>query len=625
MSERTQRAWPLYILAAAAVGAIGVGIYMTQHHEIGLYGSADMQGELIGCVESEKVSCDVVNTSEWSEFLGVPQFTWAIPMYALLAGLSLLAARGKSQYKPVILALGVFNALYSILLGYISVVQLGKICTWCLRLYVLNFATPVLAWASGLSKDDISVPAFVKSGAAFAAIALLAVGGQRTYRAQLLAMDGSAPEIAALPSTSEVLSEPKSYKKDPTGPAPSFEFTIKTEDGNEAVLKTDPNDAWKGAPDATVAIIEYADFECGYCKRASSQLKRLFEAYQDDIAIIYKHFPMNPECNPGVKNPKHRKACQLHEASLCAKDQGYFWAFHDLLYKNQHAVLVEHQLQYVREIGMDENEFIACMRSGRHKQDVVASGQTGADLDIHGTPRIFIQGKLYRAGSSAESMARAIESALGRDTKEAQKNAQAMRQQRRAVKAIPADVPEMQLVEIDGHRFYIDTFESSLQDGKAVSAKHEIPATRMSWFAARDACEAAGKRVCSEPEWIAACQNAWPSDDDNDGHVTDDMIEGNAYPYGEFHERGTCWDGHTRGDKRPVYTGEMPGCVSPTGVYDLTGNVEEWVGTSPENAVLLGGAWDTPNDKARCYRPNDTFGAGYANVRTGFRCCKNAD
>ena len=69
------------------------------------------------------------------------------------------------------------------------------------------------------------------------------------------------------------------------------------------------------------------------------------------------------------------------------------------------------------------------------------------------------------------------------------------------------------------------------------------------------------------------------------------------------------------------YTGEMPGCVTATGVYDLTGNVEEWVGDPPAKAALLGGAWDTSEDHARCYRRNDSFGAGYASPRTGFRCC----
>jgi formylglycine-generating enzyme required for sulfatase activity len=63
----------------------------------------------------------------------------------------------------------------------------------------------------------------------------------------------------------------------------------------------------------------------------------------------------------------------------------------------------------------------------------------------------------------------------------------------------------------------------------------------------------------------------------------------------------------------------LPTHVRPD--VSLTGNVEEWVGASPEQAVLLGGAFDTTEDHARCYRRNDTFGPGYASLRTGFRCC----
>ena len=56
--------------------------------------------------------------------------------------------------------------------------------------------------------------------------------------------------------------------------------------------------------------------------------------------------------------------------------------------------------------------------------------------------------------------------------------------------------------------------------------------------------------------------------------------------------------------------------------YDMTGNVEEWVGTTESEATLMGGAYDTSKDHARCSRNNDTFGPGYANKKTGFRCCK---
>ena len=128
-----------------------------------------------------------------------------------------------------------------------------------------------------------------------------------------------------------------------------------------------------------------------------------------------------------------------------------------------------------------------------------------------------------------------------------------------ARKPLPAEVPEMRQLSYGSLSFEMDTFEAALVDGKAKVGVHEIPGTRMSWFAARDACEAAGKRLCTEQEWVAACQGQEPVDDDQDGQYADDMVEGNVYPYGEYHERGRCWDARNKETERPVYTGGNAG------------------------------------------------------------------
>jgi formylglycine-generating enzyme required for sulfatase activity len=109
-----------------------------------------------------------------------------------------------------------------------------------------------------------------------------------------------------------------------------------------------------------------------------------------------------------------------------------------------------------------------------------------------------------------------------------------------AVSAIAADIPTMQTVTVQTvtagtQTFRIDTFEAAIIDGKAVSGKHNVPAIGISWEKAKAACEAAGKRLCTEPEWVAACQGAAAVDDNGNGEYADDMIEGNAYPYGDFH------------------------------------------------------------------------------------------
>jgi len=611
------RAWALGLLLPAFALGLFAGVYMTRHHDVSKYGSEDLQGELIGCVESAKVSCDIVNTSEWSTLLGVPQFTWAIPMYALLLALALysLVRRDRSALW-LIVGLGLFNSAYSVFLGYISYVELGKLCTWCMRLYAINVATPILGALAGVKGAPL--PGGKVLGLAAAMYGVTAVGsiaGERAYRASLL---GDEVETEALPTAEEV--EEEGPTADPEGPPPTLSWEVETEDGNPATLSIEPDDAWKGAADAEVAVVEFADLECGYCKRASGELKRLYEAYGDRVAFVFKHYPMDPACNEGVRNRKHRYACLAAEAAVCAQRQGRFWAFHDITFKNQHNLRPDDLRRYADSAGMDVDAFEQCMRSREGRDTVQQDGAHGKELDTHGTPRIWIDGKLYRAGTSAEQMARALELALGANAREAAAAARELRQVKAPIEPVPADVPEMQSISHGGLSFEIDTFEAGLADGVATSGKHQVPGLRMSWFAARDACEAAGKRLCTEEEWITACQGARAVDDDDDGAFADDDIEGTSYPYGEHHLRGHCWD--NQGKLRPVYTGEMPGCVSTDGVYDLTGNAEEWVGTSPETAVLLGGAFDTSKDFARCYRRNDTFGPGLANQRTGFRCCR---
>lgn len=606
----------LALVALIGVFGIGVGIYMSWHHELELYGSGF--GEIVGCKAEGNVDCGFVNTSDWSELFGVPQFTWAIPTYILLVVLGAWGALKERGTAMVVLGVGVFTVLYSAFLAYISYVELGKWCQWCIRLYMANGAILLLGGIASYKAPRPSSSVLGTAAGAFLAATVLAVGGQKYYRSTLL---GDAPSIEALPDTPE-----QDDGRDPEGDAPILTWTVKTEDGNEATLSTAATDAWKGNPDSKIAIVEFADFECGYCKRASGELKRLYEAYKDDIVFVFKHYPMDPECNPGVNNKRHRRACMAAEAAVCAQEQGVFWSFHDVMFKSQHLLKktssVRDLAPYVATVGGDEDAFLKCMAERRGKEQVFADGTMGKQLDLHGTPRIWVDGKLYRAGQSAEQMARALELALGADAREATQKAAAMREAPDRVEPIAADVPEMRTVKLGDRTFEIDTFEAGLNEGVATVGKHQIPGTRMSWFAARDACQAAGKRLCTQEEWLAACQGAPPVDDNGDGSFADDLVEGTSYPYGDYHDPRRCWDNQDRDKMRPVYTGEMPGCVSKDGVYDLTGNVEEWVGATEKEALLMGGAFDTSKDHARCYRPNDTFGPGYANPRTGFRCCR---
>ena len=605
---RKLRIAALCLLIPLMLFGIFVGGLMTWHHDTQLYGDPP-QGELIGCTESAEVNCDIVNTSAYSEILGVPIATLAIPFYATVLVLAVMALRGRMGVRALIIGAGGLALGYSGFLFYISKSELGYVCAWCLRLYAVNAAILSLGLLGGAPSQPHR-QLFVRIGGFYVAMLLASAGGERLFRASLTGTGDVEIAGAAVRG------------RDPAGNAPQLTFAVKTEDGTDAAFQLDPDDAWTGNKDATVAVVMFGDLECGYCKRTGAEMARLEATYGDRVLFVFKHFPMNPDCNAGVKNKKHKDACEAAKASICAKEQGVFWAFHDLAYKNQHQLGDEYLRTYAVDAGADAARYDACMATDAPLDAVRHDAEVGTSLAIHGTPRIFINGKIYRSGSSAEVMARAIEVALGSTAEEAAAKAAAMHDAKDAVAAIPVDVPMVQTISLGGLSFKIDTFEAAIVDGKAVSGKHNVPALRTTWYDGKAACERAGRRLCTEEEWVSACQGARAVDDNQNGQFADDMIEGTAYPYGDYHDENRCWDAKEDATKfRPVYTGEMPGCASTTGVYDLTGNVEEWVGDSPDHAVLLGGAFDTTEDHARCYRRNDTFGAGYAAARTGFRCC----
>jgi len=624
-AEKSAVTWANWLLVPILMFGVFVGGLMTKHHEDQLYGGE--QSELIGCEANAEVNCDIVNTSTYSEFLSVPIATWGMATYLVLLICTILAARGKREYSGVLFLAGVLSTVYSVFLYYISKTELGFVCLWCMRLYAVNIALLILAAVSGGWQQLKAITPIRNAGLLFVVFSAVLVGGQRIYRTSLLGeagaidLDQKIAEQQEKEKSQPVKQKPDEPFVDPEGPAPARSFSVTTEDKNPATLRISPEDPWKGNPEASIAIIEFADLECGYCKQKSAEIARVYEAYKDDILVVFKHYPLDPACNKGVKNRKHRKACFAAVAATCAQEQRRFWAFHDLTFKNQHAIKAEDLRLYAQKIGLDMQQYDECLSSRRTVQKVLDDTAHGAELDIHGTPRIWINEKLY-SGQSAQQMALFIEKKKGVPMTQAAKNSMAFRHQKAEIAPINKDISPTQKLVYGELSFEMHRFESAIQDGVAVSGVHEIPATRMSWFAAKDACEKAGFRLCTQREWISACQGALAKDDDGDGEFADDLVEGTQYPYGEFYNRTRCWSAKDREKFRPVYTAEMPGCIAKDGVYDLVGNVEEWVGDTPETAALMGGAYDTPKDKARCYRANKTFGAGYASKRSGFRCCK---
>jgi thiol-disulfide isomerase/thioredoxin len=168
--------------------------------------------------------------------------------------------------------------------------------------------------------------------------------------------------------------------------------------------------------------------------------------------------------------------------------------------------------------------------------------------------------------------------------------------------------------------FAIDAYEASIAEGVAKSVAQAVVAGGVTWYQARDACVAAGKRLCSEEEWLVACTGAPPIDRDRNGVFSDDPIVGRKHPYGVSPQPHLCASTRDRGDTTPLVTGEHTDCKTPEGVFDLEGLTKEWIGVTPDRAAVKGGSYFSKGS-ARCGYHKNTLALDTVDRSIGFRCC----
>ncbi len=81
----------------------------------------------------------------------------------------------------------------------------------------------------------------------------------------------------------------------------------------------------RGDKNAPVTLVEYSDFQCPYCLNALPTVTQVLNDYRGKVKLVYKHLPLSG----------HKNAHIAAEASECAREQGKFWEYHDLLFNTQ--------------------------------------------------------------------------------------------------------------------------------------------------------------------------------------------------------------------------------------------------------------------------------------------------
>jgi protein-disulfide isomerase len=157
----------------------------------------------------------------------------------------------------------------------------------------------------------------------------------------------------------------------------------------------------KGNPNAAVTVVEFTDYQCPSCAATQPVLERLMTEYGDRVRFVVRDFPLQ----------QHADARKAAEAAEAAREQGKYWDFTAILFRNQSALKPEMLKQYAQVIGLDRAKFDAALDSGRFADKVERDLLDGQKLGVNGTPTLFVNGRRAKE-ITYEGLKAAIETAL---------------------------------------------------------------------------------------------------------------------------------------------------------------------------------------------------------------------
>jgi protein-disulfide isomerase len=160
--------------------------------------------------------------------------------------------------------------------------------------------------------------------------------------------------------------------------------------GADQVKNIDVRDSpSKGAPNAPVVIVEFADFECPACADKRTLLDKLVEEHAGKVRLVFKHFPLS-------MHPNAEKAAR---AGWAAHKQGKFWQLHPLLFDNQADLSQPSVEKLAQKVGIDLARFRQDRDSEAAADAVSRDRKQGEGLNIQSTPSLFINGRSFPASA----------------------------------------------------------------------------------------------------------------------------------------------------------------------------------------------------------------------------------
>jgi len=372
------RDYPWRVKAVLALGLAGIGLaaWLVFIH-LTLQADPDAGS---ACNLGAYFNCDIVNASRFASMGGVPIAYGALVFYALLTALALHELRGSDVRRVVVYCriLGTLAVLYSAYLAVLSLAVLHALCVFCVGLYAVNVGVAVLGWlrppphlrvADTLRLDALL---FLNAGSqawpARAAVLLALLGAIATRELGLRQRTRSVETPVSIPVQSSYITIAPGHSE--------------------------------GPPESRVVVVEFSDFECPHCRRASTDFEALRTRFAGQVRFVFKHFPLDTRCNAAVRRSLHKHACAAADAAICAGEQNRLWNFQKEAFARgaDDAALVK----AAEAAGLNVPAWQQCRWTDAARETVLLDVADGIRLGITRTPS-FLVGNRLLAGASAQS------------------------------------------------------------------------------------------------------------------------------------------------------------------------------------------------------------------------------
>ena len=169
-------------------------------------------------------------------------------------------------------------------------------------------------------------------------------------------------------------------------------------DYNQLLVPISEQDHIQGLVSASVALVEYGDYQCPICGEAHQLIKAL-QQQVNDLCFVFRHFP---------QSQIHPYAQRAAEAAASAATQGQFWQMHDILFIHQQELGNDRLVEYANNLGLDIPQFLQDISSQVHIDRINQDIESGLNSGVKVAPALFINGIRYTSLWNIEQLMAAI-------------------------------------------------------------------------------------------------------------------------------------------------------------------------------------------------------------------------